>query len=1015
MKLQRLRLLRYGHFADRTVELPDSPLCVLLGPNEAGKSTVRSGLLDLLFGVPHRSTMNFGFDGRPEVHAGLTLADGRTLQLERRKRTKDTLAGAFGDGATLDSSGLAALLGVDRALYADLFGFALADLERGEALLNQAAFSAVLTGGSLGGGGQRVTATLERLDEQARALLGRTGKRPINALLSELRTSNRELKESVLGRNRFLEARRGWDDATALADRLGQELAEPQAELRRLGELLKAWQDLAELRDADEPREGLLAHGATLNRLAKGADRVRGERDRLATEAAELGEAEADLASALQQAWPGAADGAMRGWSPAPGTLEAARAAVEAAGQRATEQLDARRILDRETKRIADLQEQLAGADEADDPTLAALISGLDDLVRDQTEHTRLAGDLDESRTRRAAIRARLRPPLPDSDAASLPLPADELVQSLQAEGADALAALEQGKRDLRKAADQVGRLKAELAKLLDSAGLPGPTELQEARDARDSLWAAIRAGDQPPDESYERAVAAADRVADALVAGAAAVAQVQSRRVDLAGAELQAVQCERAIERGDSAHRLWRERWFGAWAACGVEPGEPASMLDWLRSVRSLMHEDERAAGIERQLRGLSDRITAFDQRVVAALGPGEGDRVPALREAARRSQRKQAQRDQQRADLAEAEARAVDAQQRLDELAQREQRAVAEHGARLTQLGLEEDLSPTGLVERLRALAGIALRARELAERRRGHETAARHVSEFERAVAELLQSLNAEDGDPLDAVTALHAELLRAQRVVELRARLRRQLDGEAGLAQAEATATTGDHDQLSARRESLRAQVADLSRRQLEAAGAAGEAKSAFEALGRSAALDAAGRREELRAELAEHSENWAVRTLAHGLLQRVVERYARDHQPQLLKLAGETMGRITGGRWTGVEQPFGRDEVRLVSADDGRSLSPHQLSTGTREQLFLALRMAYVAESCAQREPLPVLVDDALVNFDRERAGRALEGFQALGAQTQVLYLTCHPHLAELARDVGGAVVELEAP
>ncbi len=81
MKLQRLRLLRYGHFADRTVELPDSPLCVLLGPNEAGKSTVRSGLLDLLFGVPHRSTMNFGFDGRPEVHAGLTLADGRTLQL----------------------------------------------------------------------------------------------------------------------------------------------------------------------------------------------------------------------------------------------------------------------------------------------------------------------------------------------------------------------------------------------------------------------------------------------------------------------------------------------------------------------------------------------------------------------------------------------------------------------------------------------------------------------------------------------------------------------------------------------------------------------------------------------------------------------------------------------------------------------------------------------------------------------------------------------------------------------
>ena len=99
---------------------------------------------------------------------------------------------------------------------------------------------------------------------------------------------------------------------------------------------------------------------------------------------------------------------------------------------------------------------------------------------------------------------------------------------------------------------------------------------------------------------------------------------------------------------------------------------------------------------------------------------------------------------------------------------------------------------------------------------------------------------------------------------------------------------------------------------------------------------------------------------------------------------------------------------------VISAGARRpSLSPQQLSTGTREQLFLALRMAYVAEACREREPLPVLVDDALVNFDRERAGRALDAFAALGADTQVLYLTCHPHLAELARDVGGRVISLD--
>ena len=287
---------------------------------------------------------------------------------------------------------------------------------------------------------------------------------------------------------------------------------------------------------------------------------------------------------------------------------------------------------------------------------------------------------------------------------------------------------------------------------------------------------------------------------------------------------------------------------------------------------------------------------------------------------------------------------------------------------------------------------------------------------MAEFEREVAELvgvLGVLGGDDADPLDAVVAGHATLVQARRTVELRRRLERQLGGLADLEHAAAEAAGEDHAQLVARRDALRREVDELVRRRDAAMRAEGEAKSAHEALGQSAALDAASRREELRAELATQAEDWAVRTLAHGLLSRVVERYAREHQPQLLRLAGETMARITGGRWTGVEQPFGRDEVRLVSPDGSRSLSPQQLSTGTREQLFLALRMAYVAEACREREPLPVLVDDALVNFDRERAGRALDAFAALGADTQVLYLTCHPHLAELARDVGGRVISLD--
>ena len=57
MRVRRLDLLRYGHFTDRSFELPagDVDLHIVFGPNEAGKSTALAAIEDLLFGVPVRS------------------------------------------------------------------------------------------------------------------------------------------------------------------------------------------------------------------------------------------------------------------------------------------------------------------------------------------------------------------------------------------------------------------------------------------------------------------------------------------------------------------------------------------------------------------------------------------------------------------------------------------------------------------------------------------------------------------------------------------------------------------------------------------------------------------------------------------------------------------------------------------------------------------------------------------------------------------------------------------------
>lgn len=63
MRLSRLFLERYGHLSDEELVFPDSHgLHVVLGPNEAGKSTALAAIGDCLFGFPHRTEFDFLYE-----------------------------------------------------------------------------------------------------------------------------------------------------------------------------------------------------------------------------------------------------------------------------------------------------------------------------------------------------------------------------------------------------------------------------------------------------------------------------------------------------------------------------------------------------------------------------------------------------------------------------------------------------------------------------------------------------------------------------------------------------------------------------------------------------------------------------------------------------------------------------------------------------------------------------------------------------------------------------------------
>ena len=100
------------------------------------------------------------------------------------------------------------------------------------------------------------------------------------------------------------------------------------------------------------------------------------------------------------------------------------------------------------------------------------------------------------------------------------------------------------------------------------------------------------------------------------------------------------------------------------------------------------------------------------------------------------------------------------------------------------------------------------------------------------------------------------------------------------------------------------------------------------------------------------------------------------------------------------------------ELEVRRADDDRILAAGKLSTGTKEQLYLAMRLAALDHLDRDRERLPVFIDEALVNWDAARRGRGFQLLRELSQTRQVFVMTCHERWAEELIDAGAKRVDL---
>ena len=153
------------------------------------------------------------------------------------------------------------------------------------------------------------------------------------------------------------------------------------------------------------------------------------------------------------------------------------------------------------------------------------------------------------------------------------------------------------------------------------------------------------------------------------------------------------------------------------------------------------------------------------------------------------------------------------------------------------------------------------------------------------------------------------------------------------------------------------------------------------------------------RNRLVEQIRDHAREWTKRRIVERLLEEAQSRFERERQPGVVRQAEDFFRRITGGEYRRVSAPLGRKTIEVAGADR-RAKEPSQLSRGTREQLFLSLRFGLIRELGKRTEPLPVVVDEVLVNFDPDRGLQAAHAFVELSRTNQVLVFTCHPFVVE---------------
>ncbi len=488
------------------------------------------------------------------------------------------------------------------------------------------------------------------------------------------------------------------------------------------------------------------------------------------------------------------------------------------------------------------------------------------------------------------------------------------------------------------------------LRELRQELGALGEAESGIAADLRRLLSAEVAGGAGP----------AADllAVAECVLAEAA---KTRERRQALTGSrEAQRYEIDR-IEREicDLGARLedWRRNWASTLESAGLPLDlSPVAAENYLNSVRDVVANWNKAKDLEHRIETMQSDADEFAAGVrslvrlrlaVAGLEPDAA--IVQLHQALIEAQ-------QDRKLLQQDGVRQRDLEQKRQVAAQ----AVARHNGELEQLCREASAADAGAA---RERWAVSRRCRELENRIAELDERLRLVSAG-KTVPEFLAEASAVDADSIP-----------------------------------------GELEEIRSRIASLREQRGTLEqkRRSLDA--------EALAMRGGDTAASAAQQISGLVGRLAGDVEQYVRLRTATFVIRKAIERYRERNQGPVLERAARIFADLTRGSFSSLRVESDEGAATLVGLRPaGDAVRLEGMSDGTRDQLYLALRIASLEHYFSSHAPAPFIVDDVLLNFDDERAAMALRAFGALSEKTQVIFFTHHRRLVELAAKCTDAAV-----